>query len=432
MFDRVIERGFMLPIVSWLMHWAQYLMVWTLCVSSSHLGAQEAAVAPGEDLYIQGLNWMARNELARARGLMEQAIELNPQNAGARMDLSLIYCQLGEVAKANAMWAEIEARFNPPDTLREIIRQERSHGCVVAQPQREIELEVARGHSSNINQGVKSLSLDIPTASGLMPVQLLPQFGQTADSYTQFNTAYKSALSDDGVQAQMSLQLRENDTVKSLNILTLALDVAKRQELSAGRFDWIVGMGQANLGEAVFQRHTKARLNWRPNQQPMAGWDSVLGVGVSQVHYPTFDAMFSQPWDAQVTVSRDWVGSRLEIYAQLVKDRGQANRPGGDKDGTRWGANLVQALGQVYEERLFAKLSWDAQSWRSVNPYSPGFIEEPRQQSLSTVAAAVVWPQTRTDLWTLEARRQRNHENIQIFEYEAKTLQLSYRKIWGQ
>jgi len=122
----------------------------------------------------------------------------------------------------------------------------------VAQPQREIEFEVARGHSSNINQGVKSLSLDIPTASGLMPVQLLPQFGQTADSYSQFNTAYKSALSDDGIQAQISLQLRENDTVKNLNILTLALDVAKRQELSAGRVEWIVGLGQANLGGAVF------------------------------------------------------------------------------------------------------------------------------------------------------------------------------------
>jgi len=386
---------------------------------------------PGEDLYIQGLDWMARNELYRARNLMEQAIGLNPQNAGARMDLSLIYCQLGEVAKANEMWAEIEARFNPPATLTEVIRQERSHGCVVDQPQREIELEVARGHSSNINQGVKSLSLDIPTASGLMPVQLLPQFGQTADGYTQFNGAIKSAVTHDGVQAQMSLQLRENDTVKNLNIQTLALDVAKRQELSAGRLDWIAGLGQANLGGAVFQRHAKARLNWRPNQQPMAGWDSIFGVGVSQVNYPAFNTMSSQPWDVQLTMAREWIGSRLEIYGQLSKDRGNANRPGGDKHGARWGANLVQALGQFHEERLFAKLSWDAQSWRSVNPYSPGFIEESRQQFLSTTTAAIVWPQTRTDLWSLEARRQRNHENIQIFEYEAKTIQLSYRKIWG-
>jgi hypothetical protein len=92
----------------------------------------------------------------------------------------------------------------------------------------------------------------------------------------------------------------------------------------------------------------------------------------------------------------------------------------------------VQALGQVHEERLFAKLGWEVQSWQSVRAYSPGFIEEPRQQWMSTAVAAIVWPQTRADIWTLEARRQRNHENIQIFEYQATTFQLGYRKIWGQ
>lgn len=385
---------------------------------------------PGEDLYVQGLDWMARNELNRARSLMEQAIHLNPQNAGARIDLSLIYCQLGEVAKANEMWAEIEARFQPPAALVEVVRQERANGCVVAQSQREVELEVVRGHSSNINQGVKSLSLDIPTASGLMPVQLLPQFGQTADGYTQLNGSYKTAPTRDGIQAQVSLQLRENDSVKNLNIQTLALDIGKRQELDVGRLDWIAGVGQANLDSTIFQRHAKLRLNWRPNNQPIHGWDSILGLGVSQIDYPAFETMSSQPWDVQFTMGRDWAGSRLEVYGQLSKDFGRAGRPGGDKEGRRWGINWVSALGQIDDERLFAKLGWDSQSWRSASAYSPGFIEESRRQILSTLVAAIVWPQTRMDLWTLEARRQRNHENIQIFEYDAKTIQLSYRKIW--
>jgi tetratricopeptide (TPR) repeat protein len=403
-----------------------------LCFVTFHAVAQDAPPPPGEDLYVQGLGWMARNELHRARDLMEQAIALNPNNAGARMDLSLIYCQLGEVAKANDMWAEIETRFNPPAPLVEVIRQERLHGCVLAQSAAEFEVEVARGHSSNINQGVKSLSLDIPTVSGLLPVQLLPQFGQTADSYTQFNSAFKSAVTEGGVQAQISVQARENDQIKNLNILATALDVAKRQETEAGRLDWIAGLGQANLGGSVFQRHTKLRVNLRPNQQPIAGWDSIFGLGVSQIDYPAFETMSSRPVDVQVMMVREWTGSRLEVYGQLSKDRGDANRPGGDKDGKRWGLNLVQALGQVHEERLFAKLGWEVQSWQSVRAYSPGFIEEPRQQWMSTAVAAIVWPQTRADIWTLEARRQRNHENIQIFEYQATTFQLGYRKIWGQ
>jgi len=121
MFVRLIERESMLVIVSRLTHWAQHikgfrraLVAFMACFASVHLAAQEAAQPLGEDLYIQGLDWMARNELDRARSLMERAIELNPQNAGARMDLSLIYCQLGEVAKANDMWAEMRGAFSIP------------------------------------------------------------------------------------------------------------------------------------------------------------------------------------------------------------------------------------------------------------------------------------------------------------------------------
>ncbi len=436
-FERVSELKFMSMIVDGLWRFMQRLTSYGPVVAALgsglitfHVAAQDAGKPPGEDLYVQGLEWMANNELYRAQILMEQAIKLNPNNAGAYMDLSLIYCQLGEVAKANDMWEEIETRFSPPATLVEVIRRERTHGCVAAKSQSEVEFEVTRGHSSNINQGVKSLGLDIPTVSGLMSVQLLPQFGQTADDYTQMNGVVKSAATADGVQAQMSMQLRENDRVKNLNILTLGLDVAKRQELSLGRLEWGAGLGQANLGEVPFQRHAKLRLNWRPHLQPIQGWDAIFGISVTQIDYPAFESMSSQPLDIQVTMAREWVGARFEAYGQLSKDKGSANRPGGNKDGTRLGFNLVKALGRFSDERLFAKLGWDGQSWRSASAYSPGFIDESRQQFMSTAIAAIVWPQTRTELWSIEARHQRNFENIKIFEYEAKTIQLSYRKTW--
>ena len=418
-------------IAQWLIAICRAWLLLTLCLVSFFSFAQEPDTPPGEDLYIQGLNWMARNELQRARALMERAIDLNPNNAGARMDLSLIYCQLGEVRKANEMWDEIEARFSPPATLTEVMRQGRTHGCIVAKPQVEIDAEWVRGQSSNINQGVKNLSLDIPTASGSIPVQLLPQYGRMADGFTQFNGAIKSAATEDELQTQLSVQLRENDSAKNLNILTAAIDVAKRYEVTAGRLDWVAGLGQANLGGATFQRHAKLRSNWLPNQQPFSDWDASFGAGVSQINYPAFESMASQLWDVQTTLTREWVGTRLETYLQFSKDLGQATRPGGNKKGTRWGFNLVKSVGPFQGQPVFAKLGVDGQTWRSAGAYSPGFIDESRRQFMSTMVAAIAWPQTRTDHWSLEVRQQRNRENIQIFEYEATTLQLSYRKIWG-
>ena len=114
-------------------------------------------------------------------------------------------------------------------------------------------------------------------------------------------------------------------------------------------------------------------MNWYPKQQPIDGWDSIIGLGLSQINYPTLDTLSSRPLDLQAMLLRDWTGTRLEIYSQLSKDRGGANRPGGDKDGRRWGFNLIQSLDQVYDERFFAKFGWEDQSWRSVRAYSPGF-----------------------------------------------------------
>jgi tetratricopeptide (TPR) repeat protein len=439
MLNCVRARGEIMPIiVIELVRIAQRLIsncrrwvLLALCFVTFYSFAQQPDTPPGEDLYIQGLNWMARNELQRARVLMERAVELNPNNAGARIDLSLIYCQLGEVRKANEMWDEIEARFSPPATLIAVMRQGRAQGCIVDKPQAEIDAEWIRGQSNNINQGVKNLSLDIPTASGSIPVQLLPQYGRMADGFTQFNGAIKSAAAEDELQTQLSVQLRENDSAKNLNILTAAIDVAKRYEVSSGRLDWVAGLGQANLGGATFQRHTKLRSNWRPNQQFFSDWDTSFGAGVSQINYPAFESMASQLWDVQANFMREWMGARLETYLQASKDLGQANRPGGNKNGTRWGFNLVKSMGPFQGQPVFAKLGFDGQTWRSASAYSPGFIDESRRQLMSTTFAAIVWPQTRTDHWSFEVRQQRNRENIKIFEYEAKTFQLSYRKIWG-
>jgi len=139
MFVRETVNSVIGAILKGLLSYLQFRMLVTISiVILSHTTialqakAQEASSTAGEDLYVQGLEWMARNNLYRARSLMEQAIALDPNNAGARMDLSLIYCQLGEVAKANEMWAEIEARYSPPASLQKVIQQERLHGCFFA------------------------------------------------------------------------------------------------------------------------------------------------------------------------------------------------------------------------------------------------------------------------------------------------------------
>jgi len=362
---------------------------------------------------------------------MEKAVELNPNNAGAWLDLSLIHCQLGDVERANHIWDEIEARFSPPSSLKAVIHKGRSHGCEHRAKKREVELEVARGHSSNMNQGVKSISLDLPSNIGPVPVELLPQFGRTPDSYTQLNGALRLTSPGPGVQARLSFQQRENDHLKLLSIMNVGMDASIPQSIDIGLLDWGAGLGQATLGGSLFQRSTRLRVGLRPHAQPLPGWDLTFGLAASQVDYPNYENMTARPRDLQVSFFREWVGARLELFGQRSADYAKEARPGGDKSGGRLGFNLLQVLQSLGEQSVFAKLSWDAQSWRGTKAYSPGFIDEPRKQLLSTTSFALLLPNGKTELWSFEARQQRNSENIKLFEYEVRTLELSYKRNWG-
>jgi hypothetical protein len=424
-----------IPIVGRQPFWAQdlirlWLIVWCFffifCAR-----AQEAEISKADEVYQQGLRHLATNDLAQAKLLMEKAVELNPNNAGAWLDLSLIHCQLGDVERANHIWDKIEARFSPPSSLKAVIHKGRSHGCEYRAKKREVELEVARGHSSNMNQGVKSLSLDLPSNIGPVPVELLPQFGRTPDSYTQLNGTLRLTSPGPGVQARLSFQQRENDHLKTLNIMNVGMDASIPQSIDIGLLDWGAGLGQSTLGGSLFQRSTRLRVGLRPHAQPLPGWDLAFGLAASQVDYPNFENMTSSPRDLQVSFFREWAGARLELFGQRSTDYAKEARPGGDKSGSRLGINLLQVLQSLGEHSVFAKLSWDAQSWRGTKAYSPGFIDEPRKQLLSTTSFVLSLPHGKTEIWSFEARQQRNSENIKLFEYEVKTLELSYKRNWG-
>lgn len=425
----------MRPIVGQQSGLAQAVKSWlgllVLCLYGICAHAQDSTSPKGEDVYQQGLGYLARSDLFQAKLLMEKAVELNPNNAGAWLDLSLIHCQLGDVDRANQIWDEIEARFSPPSSLRAVINQGRSRGCLQESATREVELEVARGHTSNMNQGVSSLSLELPSAVGPVPVQLLPQYGKTPDAYTQISGALRLASPGAGANAQLSFQQRENDQLKSLNVLSVGLDASMPQHTELGRLDWGAGLAQATLGGSPFQRSTRLRLGLRPRAQPLPGWDLILGVAASQVDYTAYENMSARPRDLQLSLTREWVGSRLEVYAQHSTDSAKETRPGGDKSGNRLGFNLLQVMGMLRDQNVFFKFAWDAQSWRGSQAYSPGLIDEARNQLISTTSVAFLLPQSKTELWSLEARHQRNQENVKLFEYEAMSLQLSYRKTWG-
>ncbi|WP_311965797.1 hypothetical protein, partial [Acinetobacter baumannii] len=73
------------------------------------------------------------------------------------------------------------------------------------------------------------------------------------------------------------------------------------------------------------------------------------------------------------------------------------------------------------------ELSYSYQSWRSSQAYAPGLINTVRDQDTRVARAVLSWPIARNQWLRLETRVVRNRENISIFQYDNRQIQLSWQ-----
>jgi hypothetical protein len=76
---------------------------------------------------------------------------------------------------------------------------------------------------------------------------------------------------------------------------------------------------------------------------------------------------------------------------------------------------------------LNGELGYTHQGWNSVEAYAPGLIDVARRQRTQVTRAALSWTLDRNSSLQLEGRWIRNGENISIFQYNNRLLQLAWQ-----
>jgi hypothetical protein len=77
--------------------------------------------------------------------------------------------------------------------------------------------------------------------------------------------------------------------------------------------------------------------------------------------------------------------------------------------------------------KLAGELGFTYQAWDSRTAYSPGLINEVRAQRSGAARANLSWSLDKNQSIQLEGRIVRNRENISIFQYNDRQLQLSWQ-----
>lgn len=381
------------------------------------------AEKPEKNLYQEAMELMAEGRYDEMRVVLERLVNTEPEHAGAWLDIAMLYCSMGNAPKAEALFDSIEARFSPPPGIREVIAQRRALGCTAQKPTLFARMQLGRGFDSNVNQGARSLNFSVGTGGSQINLVLTPEFSPRSDHFTALSGEVAKELNTSGTLGFVQMQARKYDTLSKYDLNWLLAGIEHPWKIGQWELRTTGALGLVTLDGEAYQRQSQLQIYAAPPLALPTGWKFGVAGGWTHLAYPSLTNFDSNWWEARGMLT--YRSDRLLIQgsAGYSLDRGSEQRPGNDRSGPIASINSrMRLVGNVMGE-----LSWNFQNWRGSQPYSPGFIEQKRDQSTRVLRAAVIIPVLPEHALHLELRDVRNDENISIFEYKGRIAQASWQ-----
>lgn len=137
--------------------------------------------------YLLGIAALDSGRADKATLAFERVLAVNPNFAGARLDMARAYYQLGDLPRAKTEFETVQKQ-NPPPAARQTVErylkaiEERSK---IRQTQITGFAEFSFGHDTNVNNSSSSTTVKVPALGNLI-FTLDPSNVQRADNYTTY------------------------------------------------------------------------------------------------------------------------------------------------------------------------------------------------------------------------------------------------------
>lgn len=406
-----------------------------LCAAApAHAGqlASTAADAPpatgvsaddSDELYLQALQSISEGRRHDASHELNQLVELHPQHAGALLDLALTQCSIGNADQAERLFAEFETRFSPSRPILELIANAREQGCNTWEASSSTLLTLGRGIDQNVNQGARTSRYVVDAPGGQVEYELTGDFRPRHDQYVQLNGDYLREITPNGSMGFMQFQLRRNDSLHQYNSASMFAGIESPWRFGQWRVRGTGSFGLVTLGSRLYQRQAQLQARITPPLPLPAGLSFDVVGGVTYNTFPNLSNFDSTAQDLRAHLA--WRGKRTYASAAIgyQNDHALARRPGGDRDGSFVSLLVRREL----RPGINGELGYVRQAWHSSQAYSPGLIEEVRSQATQVLRGVLSWSITPRQTLLLEGRIVRNSENISIFQYNNRQLQLGWQ-----
>lgn len=377
-----------------------------------------------EELYLSAMRALAEGRPDEATELLMRFLEKEPQHAGAWLDLAISQCELGHAAEAERLFVQIELRFAPPPGIVEVIRDHRTRGCAATPSQRGLwALTLGHGYDSNVNQGASSPNFDTGAGDTLLHWQLSPDYLPKSDQYNSVSADFSRALGAKDTLGFVQLRARRHEQVHTQDTTSLLFGLERPWRVYQWRGRATAALGLVQLDGHYYQRQAQLQVRAIPPVTLPERVDWTLTAGLSHLTYPTRTKYDANTVELGSSLGYRDAASQSMASLGLLSDHGQTGRLGGSRDG--WYTSLLtyRRLGPYVD----GQLDWSRQVWRSSTAYSPGLIDVVRHQDTQQLHATLTVPLRLHHSLQLEWRAVRNRENISLFQYNSRTVQLSWR-----
>ena len=377
----------------------------------------------GQDAYLEAMRLIANGQKQDASDALTRMIQQEPEHAGAWLDLAILQCEMGRAEEAERLFAEIVARFQPPPGILEIIARRRAQGCDGWQPASRSSLMLGRGADNNVNQGASTSYFTLGSGNSRLELQLLPEYLPKSDWFTILSAEYARDLSAAGTMGFVQFQARQNDALTRYNTTVIAAGAEHPWRIG----DWNIRGGAVfsalSLGGRLYQKQHQLQARIAPPLALPGNLQFSLSAGVAHVAYPTLANLDANIWEMRGLLNYRTQQAQAQASLGYSSDRASAARPGGDRQG--WMAGM-QGQTRITDE-VFGELGWSRQTWRSESAYSPGLIDQSRNQATDILRAGLTIPVAARQAVRIEWRDVRNKENISLFQYNNRLLLLSWQ-----
>jgi hypothetical protein len=366
---------------------------------------------------------LEQGRMIEAVAALQRLIDDEPLNAGAHLDLASLHCRMGDSAKAEELFKDIEVRFAPPPSILDVIASQRASGCNTFVATSQTRLRMSRGWGNNANQGSSVSIFSLGSGANKFDVMLAPEYAPQQDGFSTLTLEWSAPLLGTKTIALVQAGAQAYDSFRQYDQAFLSGSFEHPWRAKNWAMRSVGAVSFSSLGGEAYQQQALIKLVATPPLSLPTEWNFDGSLGLSQVAYMTQPNFDSQMKEVRLLLMH--TGSKGFVKADVgyIWDRGKALRPGGDREGA--GANVLARarLGQD----LFGEMGFSYQGWRGKQAYAPNLIDLHRNQDTLVVRAGLMVPLSRKQELFFEWRAVQNRENISLFAYKSQSLQLGWQ-----